>query len=269
MALDLRDLPRAAVEELHRQNPWWRGSSARPIPPFRRWPFAKLRERLLHPIAPVFGLRGPRQVGKTTLLEQLISALLNELGIPPIRVLRVQFDELEWLARAGPDPIITIVSWFESYIFRRDINASAARGEPAFVFLDEVQNLDNWHIQIKALVDHTAVRVLVTGSSALRIARGRDSLAGRIQMVEIGPMRLAEIATLRELGELPTFQPGNGYEAWRSVDFWRELVAHGARYRAVRDAAFALFAERGGYPLAHRPGVGWEEIADQLVETRH
>lgn len=261
------ELPPATVKELHRQNPWWEGRSPRQIPAFRRWPFAKLCERLFHPLAPVLVLRGPRQVGKTTLLEQLIHVLSTEHGVSPRRIFRVQFDELKRLSKLEPDPILELVAWFEKHVFRGDLNARAARGEPAFVFFDEVQNLDNWHTQIKALVDHTAVRVLVTGSSALRIARGRDSLAGRIQMIEMGPMRLVEIAALRGLGELPAFQPANGYEAWRAVDFWRGLAAHGEAHRDLRDAAFEIFAERGGYPLAHREGIEWQEIAGQLVET--
>lgn len=267
LGFETGDLPTHAVTELRRQNPWWEGRALRPTHPFRRWPFGKLNERLLQPIAPVLVLRGPRQVGKTTLLEQLIEALLNEAGVAPRRIFRVQFDELDWLKRIGPDPVPRLVGWFERRIFEGDLNAAAGRGEPAFVFFDEVQNLESWDVQIKALVDHTAVRVMVTGSSALRIARGRDSLAGRLQMVEMGPLRLAEIAQLRSLGELPAFQRPNGFEAWRDPDFWRALVAHGERHREVRDRAFALFAERGGYPLSHRDEVGWDEIAEQLVET--
>ena len=267
MQLKLRQLDARTEEELHRQNPWWRGRRMRPLPDFRRWPFAKLRERLLRPLAPILVLRGPRQVGKTTLLEQLVATLLDEEGVAPNRVFRVQFDELEWLRRVGPDPISRLVAWFETAIFKGDLNAAAARGEPAFVFFDEVQNLENWAAQSKALVDHTAVRMMLTGSSALRIARGRDSLAGRIQTIEIGPLRLSEIAALRGTGPLPGFQPENGYEGWGTIGFWRELVAYGEQHREHRDATFALFAERGGYPLAHREGVGWEEIARQLVET--
>lgn len=267
VALDFGHLPPLTVHELRRQNPWWEGRSLRPTPEFRRWPFAKLRQRLIDPLAPVLVLRGPRQVGKTTLLEQLIRAFLEEAEIPPERIFRVQFDELDWLAKLGPDPIPRLVSWFEREIFKGDLNESAARGAPAFAFFDEVQNLGNWHTQIKALVDHTSLRVLVTGSSALRIARGRDSLAGRVQIIEVGPLRLAEIASLRRLGLLPAFQPDNGYDGWREPDFWRALVEHGERHRSVADAAFRLFAERGGYPLAHREGIGWEEIAQQLEET--
>lgn len=271
MQLDLGfeagDLPKHAVDELERQNPWWKGRAQRPTHRFRRWPFAKLRERLRRPIAAVLVLRGPRQVGKTTLLEQLIEALLHEDGVEPRRIFRVQFDELDWLRRIGPDPVPRLVRWFERQVFGGDLNAAAASDKPAFVLFDEVQNLKDWHTQLKALVDHTAVRVLVTGSSALRIARGRDSLAGRIQMIEMGPLRLAEIASLRGLGPLPTYHGANGYEQWNRPDFWEGLVAHGEHHRDVRDRALALFSDRGGYPLVHQEGVDWEEIAQQLVET--
>ena len=47
------------------------------------------------------------------------------------------------------------------------------------------------------MVDHATVRVIVTGSSALRIEMGRNSLVGRIQSLEVGPFRLSEIAVLR------------------------------------------------------------------------
>lgn len=83
------------------------------------------------------------------------------------------FDEREWLRRLGPDPVPKLVAWFEAAIFRGDLNAAASSCAPAFLFFDEVQNLENRAAQSKALVDHTAVRVMLTGSSAPRIARGR------------------------------------------------------------------------------------------------
>jgi predicted AAA+ superfamily ATPase len=82
------------------------------------------------------------------------------------------------------------------------LNQAAHDGEQAYIFLDEVQNLPDWAPQLKHLVDAQPVRVVVTGSSALRIEAGRDSLAGRITQVEMGTLLLREIAGLR-FGEDP------------------------------------------------------------------
>lgn len=261
-------LPSELISDLERQNPWWRGQALPVIPTFRRWPYAKLRERLEQPIAPVIVIRGPRQIGKTTLQLQLIQSLLDE-GVAPGRILRVQFDDLPALARARFDePILRIVDWFEKIVLRSTLNESARRNEPVFLFFDEVQNLAAWDVQLKTLVDHSTVRVMVTGSSALRIERGRDSLAGRIHSLEVGPLRLAEIAALRGFGGLAPIQTDNGWQDWLRQDFWRELVAHGESQSAVLALAFSAFSERGAYPLGQRlANVSWEDVAAHLNET--
>jgi predicted AAA+ superfamily ATPase len=131
-----------------------------------------------------------------------------------------------------------------------------------------VQNLGAWDVQLKSLVDHATVRVLVTGSSALRIGLGRDSLAGRIQPFEVGPLRLGEIAALRGFGDLPPAQDDNGTAEWLRQEFWSDLGEHARRHAGVLDRAYAAFSERGAYPLAQvQSAVPWPEIADQLNET--
>jgi predicted AAA+ superfamily ATPase len=136
------------------------------------------------------------------------------------------------------------------------------------LLFDEVQNLDAWAPQLKALVDHHTVKVLVTGSSALRIEAGRDSLAGRITQVELGTLLLREIAGLRFGDDVKPFLPENGLEPLVHQSFWQDLQAHGIQHRALRDRAFAAFSERGGYPMAQaRADVPWPEVADQLNET--
>ncbi len=159
-------IPRELNLDLDRQNPWWQGKPLPVIPEFRRWPYEKLRQRLDHPIAPIVVIRGPRQIGKTTLQLQLIQSLLDA-RVEPNRIMRVQFDELPALAHAGFDePILRIVDWFESEVLHASINESARRHRPVFLFFDEIQNLSDWDVQLKSLVDHATVRVLVTGSSA-------------------------------------------------------------------------------------------------------
>lgn len=262
-------LPPRLAENLRQQNPWWRGEPLQRLPSFRRWPFEPLLRRLMRepPLAKINVVRGPRQIGKTTLQLQLIEQLLEQ-GIEPTRLFRVQFDELPSLKPIQTDePILRIVEWFSERILGRDLNAAARDGRPALLFLDEVQNLPDWAIQLKAFVDRTDVRLLVTGSSALRIELGRDSLAGRFQTLEVGSFRLSEIAAVRGLGSLPSFGTGNGWGAWGQEKFWLEMGEHGRSNRRIRDRAFTAFSERGGYPLAQRADIDWPEIAEQLNET--
>ena len=124
--------------------------------------------------------------------------------------------------------------------------------------------------QLKFLVDTYpgGLRVLVTGSSALRIELGDDSLAGRLQGFEVGPLRLSEIAQLRGLGQLTPVQDENSWDQWIRPDFWRAVHASGLQQDAVRNAAYAAFSERGAYPFCHvHADLGWAEVSDQLKQT--
>jgi predicted AAA+ superfamily ATPase len=237
------------------------------LPLYRRWTFNTTLRKLDSGLAPVTVLRGPRQVGKTTLQLQLIEHLLSERGVKPHRILRVQFDEIPSL-RGLTDPVLSISRWFVNRILGRSFNEAARAGEGAYLLLDEVQNLTDWAPQLKALVDHHTIKVLVTGSSALRIEAGRDSLAGRITQVELGTLLLREIAGLRFAEEIAPHLPENGLEPLLQQDFWRDLQNSGLVHQAIRDRTFAAFSARGGYPMAQaRAEVPWPEVADQLNET--
>ncbi len=247
-------------------NPWWRDEVDVGVPPARRWAFAPLLHSLTNGLAPATVLRGPRQVGKTTLLRQLIQHQLQQ-GHSPRHILRVQFDDLPDLRKLSM-PILEICQWYQQAVLGRSFQQSANEGKPVLVFLDEVQNLADWAPQLKQLVDLQPVRVLVTGSSALRIEAGRDSLAGRIATIEIGPLLLREIAELRGFGMIPPHLPFNGLAPLREKAFWHALRRHGEDHRAVRDRAFREYSDRGAYPIAHaRPDEPWERVADFLKET--
>jgi predicted AAA+ superfamily ATPase len=262
-------LPTALLQDLRRQNPWWEGRPGPPTPDFKRWPFTRLLTRLNEPLAPILVIRGPRQIGKTTLQQQIIEHLIAS-GVTPDRILRVQFDDLPSLSAIPErhEPILRIVDWFEKFILKGDLNQAARNDKTAYLFLDEAQNVKSWDVQMKSLVDHARVRAMITGSSALRIAQGRDSLAGRIQSIEVGPLRLSEIAALRGMGTLQPAQVGNDWADWLRREFWRNLRESATHQAEVLDPAFSAFSERGAYPLSQtNPDVAWAEIADQLNET--
>lgn len=259
-------LPRGLEQDLRDANPWWGGERVANVPPMHRWAFDVVLARLKAGLAPAVVLRGPRQIGKTTLLVQVIHALLDE-GVSPKRIFRVQFDELPYLMHLK-EPILEAVRWYAQHILGKTLNQAATDREPAYIFLDEVQNLSDWAPQLKHLVDINPVRVLITGSSALRIQTGQDSLAGRLQSLEMGPLFLREIANLRGFGEVPAFLPFNGLGPLKKKEFWEDLKVFGNKNTMVRNKSFKAFSERGAYPIAHvRSDRPWEEVADQLNET--
>ena len=247
-------------------NPWWRGEKLYNLPTMRRWAFQPVLKDLQKGLTPVVILRGPRQVGKTTLLAQVIDFLLGQ-NIAPKRIFRMQFDELPQLRRLD-SPILDLCHWFSETILQKTFNQAAHDGEQAYIFLDEVQNLPDWAPQIKQLVDMNPVRVLVTGSSALRIQGGRDSLAGRITTIEMGPMFLREIAELRGFGHIDPFLPTNGLGPLKDKKTWCQLADFGKEKQRIRNQTFSAFSERGAYPVAQaRPDQPWEQVADFLNET--
>ena len=259
-------LPNAPVDNLRRFNPWWEGEAMPVQPPTQRHLVGQIRRRLNAHVAPIVVVRGPRQIGKTTAQFQIIQDLLQE-GVDPRRILRVQFDDLGTLKRL-PEPILRISDWFERRITPGRFNSLARAGSPAFLFFDELQNLDGWDAQLKSLVDNASVKVVVTGSSALRIELGRDSLAGRINTIEAGVLSLTEIGALRGYPTPEPFLRDNGLADLLDKGFWIDLRDHGLRHQQVRENAFGHFAERGGYPVVHREkDVDFAQLADHLNET--
>lgn len=264
---DKRRLPPALDELVRKMNPWWEDKPGRVLPEFKRWAFEKSLRGLTQGLAPISVVRGPRQVGKSTIQDQIIEHLIRDRGVSPRRILKIQFDETRELGSLEL-PIQTIAWWFESRILGRTFNEAAHAREPAFLMLDEVQNLAEWAPELKNLVDTNTVRVLVTGSSALRIETGRDSLAGRVSTVELGPLLLREVAALGLGTEINPLLADNGIDSLMRKETWAALQAQGLLHRAARDAAFLRWSQRGGYPHAQkRFDTPWPEIADDLIET--
>lgn len=254
------------VRFLEENNPWWRGKPTKVVPTYPRWAFKEVVSHLHSRLAPIVAVRGSRRVGKSVLQAQLIEELLlagksdpTRKPVEPARILNVQFDDAPALGGVSM-PIQAIVQWYEAHVLKKTLNEAAKEGRPAYLLFDEVQNLADWSVQLKILADKTDTCILVTGSSALRIAQGQDNLAGRVHTIELGPLRLREVAGIRGVRGLEPYAPNAPLEEWKKKDFWLGLVAHGRKHAAARDQAFRMFSERGGYPLCH-------VAAEQPTET--
>ncbi len=165
---------------------------------------------------PVVALLGPRQSGKSTLVRALT----------PDRAY-VTLDEEPMLRTAREDPVGFIAAL------------------PARVTLDEVQRAPGLLLAIKASVDsdRRPGRFLLTGSAnLLRLPKVGDSLAGRIEFVQLHPLTESE-KERRPGGLLRDFLAGHlepriaGITAAPSGDLLERLL-------------------RGGYPeaIARSPG---------------
>jgi hypothetical protein len=154
--------------------------------------FNQCRERLLERLRePAPGriqlLTGPRQVGKTTLLLEIAG----------------QFGDAAIYA-AGDEPDAALPGFWE----RRwaDAEARAQRGT-AVLLLDEIHQLSDWAKRLKGYWDRqhrrrVPIQVVVTGSSALRVATGsRESLAGRFERMVLSHWSAASLAGAFHLSE--------------------------------------------------------------------
>jgi predicted AAA+ superfamily ATPase len=205
-------------------------------------------------------------VGKTVLLRQVMEGL-QQAGVPPERTLYVAFDALPSLAKVR-EPVLAVSRWFEQHVLRRSFNEAATRKEPAYLLFDEVQNLSDWAVQLKHLVDVHAVRVLITGSSSLRIEAGRDSIAGRVTTITMGPLSLREISGIRTGDSHPAYWGDDANGRLGHREFWQQAAEHSVKEQAPRREAFRAFSDRGGYPFAHAsPDTTWADLASFLNET--
>lgn len=253
------------IQDLRRMNPWWEGKPGKTLPRTRRHLVRVIRHRLNQRLAPIIVVRGPRQIGKTTAQLQVLDDLLRD-GVPSRNVFRVQCDELPDLRRES-EPILRLVDWYERTVLEKSLNEAARNGEKTFLLLDEVQNLKDWAPQLKSLVDNSTTQVLVTGSSALRIELGRDSLAGRISTIDAGVLSLTEIAQFHGVALGEPFLADNGLQPLAQVEFWRDLAEHGEHLGASLQTVFDWFSQRGGYPLVHeRAEIEWSSLAEKLNE---
>lgn len=133
------------------------------------------------------GLRG---VGKTTIIYQLFSYLLNEKQIPKNRILYLNLENLKDV------PNFNIKEYID--VFLKDVNeAYPTVKNKVFIFVDESQYSKNWASLGKIIFDEDKnVFMIFTGSDALNLEYNNDS-ARRSLKKEIYPLNFAEYLYLK------------------------------------------------------------------------
>jgi hypothetical protein len=230
-------------------NPWWSTGKVPEwdAPAFKRRELADFLLAIERERIPV--LAGLRRTGKTTMVHQAIAELIAR-GVEPRRILYATFDDFV-LRTMGPQVFQTILD------VQVETLGTTTR-ERTYAFFDEVQNIPDWARALKVIWDRKGgVRMVATGSAGLLI-RGAvgESLAGRAETTDLGPMELGDWAALLGVKVRPSplealLGPG-GPEAslggWLEVERSRELlrpllgqyILKGGLPEAALDADLAL-----------------------------
>ena len=134
-------------------------------------------------------LMGPRRVGKTVMLRQLIEKAINE-GFSRQNVLFVSIDTPLYSGM----PLSRLIDLFEE---ETEHDAYARR----IIVFDEIQYLKDWEVHLKVLTDqHPNTRFIASGSAAAALRlKSQESGAGRFTDFFLPPLTFAEFLAFREM----------------------------------------------------------------------
>lgn len=251
------------AQEVSAGNPWWRGSG---------W---ETRDRDLTEVEAsgldyhtgvldhltsggLYILRGPRRVGKTVAVKQLVSHLISE-GIPATAIVRVAVDG--WAAK----DLRTLTQ-------NVALPASPLAGGARYWLIDEITAVKgDWATQLKWLRDNdagfAASTVVLTGSSATGLTEAAGVLAGRRGRAghldrTLLPMGFRTFTHLvlplaPEVDPLPPAGLRGGIAAAR----YRELLP----WLDDLVRTWERYIETGGYPVAVSAAVAGRPVPDGFV----
>lgn len=170
---------------------------------------------------------GPRQAGKTSLLYLLAELLLKEEDIPEDRIYYFDLEDIDSLSYFNSISPSTLATQFKEQ-------------KRTFLFIDEVQYLNNPSNLLKIVHDHFPhIKLIVSGSSTLAIRKkSKESLTGRKMVFILRPLSFDEFLCFKES---PLLKIKRGLN-WRKCE---ELSPFIVKELAEAFEEFIVF---GGYP---------------------
>lgn len=239
-------------ELLYFYNPWWVKGKVPPVlvAGYQRPVLKKLFSYLS--LERILIIKGARRTGKTTLLYQIIDALLNQ-GIPSQNIFFFSFDGLRSEENFGE-----IIKTYQE--LSKNILPTT---ETIYFFLDEIQFLPDWSSELKRYFDRKyPLKFIVSGSAASLIKKGAESLSGRTVEEVITPFTFYEYLNYRLRNP----------EIQRIIDSYRqqsvfsrmpsknELVPYETQIKII----WGEYLKKGGFP--HLFGIEEEIIWKKLLQ---
>lgn len=180
------------LKSLKRDNPWWDSAYQIPLSPTekKRAYFTPFKQLALD-----WGVRrstilmGPRRVGKTVMLRQMIEQAISD-GFDGQSILFVSIDTPLYSGM----PLTRLIELFEE-VTAHDLN------ERRIIVFDEIQYLKDWEVHLKVLTDqYPNTRFIASGSAAAALRlKSQESGAGRFTDFFLPPLTFAEFLAFRDV----------------------------------------------------------------------
>lgn len=158
----------------------------------------------------IIAVTGPRQAGKTTLINHLLKDLKN--------INKISFDDMK------------ILEMFEHEI--EDFIKTEIEGYN-YVFIDEIQYADESGKRLKYIYDKYHTKIFISGSSATELSlKSMKYLVGRVFLFELFPLSFKEFLNYKEPELLKSEKPGKVLLE-RINKHLQEFLIYGGYPRAV------------------------------------
>lgn len=185
----------------------------------------------------MFGLVGPRGVGKSTMILQYIKEHREKR-----RMLYVTADHL----------------YFSSHTLAETVDEFVKEGGEQ-IFIDEIHKYENWSRELKQIYDsHTDLIVGFTGSSVLDIYKGFSDLSRRAPIFMMQGLSFREYLWLRHAIEVPVYTLS-------------EILENKARFDAARHPLplFNDYLLKGYYPFSDDSNyeIRLRQVINQTMEV--
>ncbi len=177
------------------------------IMPFVDTPFVKI-------------LTGVRRCGKSTILKMIINKLKEEKNIPVERIFSYRFDSMEYLDMNAK----------ELYI---ELKSKIINDEKIYLFLDEIQEIDNWEKVINSIASDYNVDIYITGSNSRMMS-----------------------------SEISTYLTGRYISFHIYTLSFQEYLMFKKSYRDLKDIKqeFIDYVRLGGFPATHLKDYTQDEV---------
>ena len=190
------------------------------------------------PIKRAIAILGPRRSGKTYYLYYLIKKLLKK-GVKKKKILYINFEDPKLIEISLNDLSILLEVFYEIY--------PENKNQKVWLFFDEIQNVENWEVFIRNILDREKTSVFISGSSSKLLSKEiATSLRGRTLSYLLLPFSFSEFLKAKNIT-------------------YKKYLSTGEKSKVAN--SFSEYFSYGGYPETIIYPKERERIINEIIEV--